>query len=298
MTDARFHIDADLVRRLVAEQFPQWAGLEVRPVEPQGWDNRTFRLGEQLTARLPCAAAYSVQVEKERLWTPRLAAGLRVTITTPVATGEPGFGYPSPWSINRWLDGETVAAARNLDLVLLAEDIAQFLQDLHGVEAAGGPPAGPHCFWRGGPLLTYDTQTRQTLAALDKVIDTPAARAAWEAGLAAPWSGREAWFHGDFAAGNLLVRDGRLSGVIDWGCCGVGDPACDLAVAWTLLDSESRRVFRARLAPDAGTWARGRAWALWKALIVMAAAPGANPAGVERCPRIIAEIVADHRGDR
>jgi aminoglycoside phosphotransferase (APT) family kinase protein len=287
-------IDAVLVARLVAEQFPQWAGLPIRPVTLGGWDNRTFHLGERMTVRLPSAGRYAVQVEKEQRWLPRLAPGLPLPIPVPLAMGEPGQGYPWPWSIYGWLDGETASAAAIDDRLRFATDLAGFLSALQRIDATGGPAAGPHTFWRGGPLATYDAETRTAIAALDGRIDARALTAVWQAALAAAWDGPPVWAHGDMAAGNLLVEGGRLSAVIDFGCSCVGDPACDLAIAWTFFEGGAREAFRAALPLDPGTWARGRGWTLWKALIVYAALPGANPLDADKSGRIIADLVADH----
>src|ERR1700722_12345803 len=289
-------IAAALVARLVAEQFPQWAELPIRPVALGGWDNRTFHLGEQMTARLPSAGRYAVQVEKEQRWLPRLAPGLPLPIPVPLAMGEPGHGYPWPWSIYGWLDGETASIAAVSARARFALDLAGFLSALHRIDATDGPAAGPHCFWRGGPLATYDAETRTAITALVGRIDAPAVTPVWEAALAATWDGPAVWVHGDMAAGNLLVEDGRLSAVLDFGCSCVGDPACDLAIAWTYFEGEARDAFRAALPLDPGTWARGRGWTLWKALIVFAALPGANPLDVEKSGRIIEDLVADHAG--
>ena len=265
-------IDASLVRQLIAEQFPQWAGLPVRMVEPNGWDNRTFRLGDELSVRLPSAAGYVPQVEKEARWLPRLAPHLPLPIPVPVALGRPGAGYPWPWSVRRWIAGETAAAARIDDLRAFAGDVARFLLALQRIDPSGGPAAGEHSFYRGGPPAVYDGETRRAIDALQGRIDARAATALWEAALAARWDSPPVWVHGDVAAGNLLVRAGRLHAVIDFGCCAVGDPACDLVLAWTFLDAESRAVFRSTLGVDDGTWTRGQGWALWKALILLAGA--------------------------
>lgn len=291
-------ISESLVRRLVAAQFPEWADLPVRPVAAGGWDNRTFHLGEQMTVRLPRAAAYALQVEKEQFWLPKLAPGLPLPIPTPLAMGEPAEGYPWRWSVYRWLEGETATAGPISDLVQFATALAEFLVALQRIDAAGGPPPGPHNFHRGGPLSTYDAETRQAIEALDGQVDAAGATEAWDAALAAEWQGPSVWLHGDVAAGNLLVDQGRLSAVIDFGCCGVGDPACDLAIAWTFFDGESREAFRASLPLDPATWARGRGWTLWKALIVLAGLPGANPQEAERSRRIIDDLLAEHRRDR
>jgi aminoglycoside phosphotransferase (APT) family kinase protein len=288
-------IDAALVSRLVAAQFPRWADLPIRPVANGGWDNRTFHVGERMAARLPSAARYAAQVDKEQRWLPRLAPGLPLPIPAPLARGAPAEDYPWPWSVYEWLSGETAAVAPIADLRRFAIALAEFLLALQRIDAADGPLAGSHSFWRGGPLETYDAETRQAIAALGERIDATTATAVWEAALAAAWRGPRVWVHGDVAAGNLLVEDGRLSAVIDFGCSAVGDPACDLAIAWTLFEGESRAAFRAALPLDAGAWARGRGWTLWKALIVLAALPGANPHGADQSLRIVDEVVADHR---
>ncbi len=260
-------IDVPLVRRLVTEQFPQWADLPVRPVAVGGNDNRTFHLGDAMTVRLPSAEGYVASVAKEQRWLPVLAPHLPVPIPAPLGQGRPGAGYPWPWSVNRWLDGTTAGPDTVADLAAFAVDLAGFLIALQGVDTGGEPAAGRHSFWRGAALDHYDDETRKAIAALDGRIDGAAATAEWDAALAARWHGRPVWFHGDVASGNILVRDGRLAAVIDFGTSGVGDPACDLVIAWTFLDVPARDAFRTALGVDDATWQRGRGWALWKALI-------------------------------
>lgn len=176
-------------------------------------------------------------------------------------------GYPWHWSIYRWLEGEDAAIERIADLSQFATTLAQFLTALQRIDATGRPPPGQHNFFRGGPLAIYDGETRQAIATLDGEIATLAVIAVREAGLTATWSGSPVWLHGDVSAGNLLVKRGRLSAVIDFGSSGVGDPACDLSIAWTLSEGQSRDAFRAGLPVDRATWARGRGWTLWKGLI-------------------------------
>lgn len=273
MSDASFDastIDVPLVRRLVAGQFPQWADLPVRPVPAGGWDNRTFHLGERMSVRLPSGPGYAPQVDKEHRWLPVLAPKLPLPVPVPVARGVPAEGYPFDWSVYRWLDGDTASLDRVDDLDRLATDLAGFLVALRGVDATAGPAAGAHSQHRGMPLGTYDEDTRRALHDLDGRVPVGPARAVWETALATRWSGPAVWFHGDVASGNLLVDRGRLAAVIDFGCCGVGDPACDLVIAWTMLTGSSRATFRERVAVDDATWARGRGWALWKALITLA----------------------------
>src|SRR5215210_7422585 len=223
-------INVALVRRLVSAQFPQWTDLPIKSVEFDGHDNRTFHLGEELSVRLPSAQAYTQQVEKEHRWLPRLAPLLPLPIPVPLAMGIPADEYPWHWSVYRWLDGEIATIERIAALPQFAIDLAQFLVALYRIDPTWGPPPGPHNFFRGGPLTVYDEETRQAIAALNGTIDTDAATAVWEAALTATWRGSPVWVHGDVSAGNLLVRDGRLSAVIDFGSSGVGDPACDLAI--------------------------------------------------------------------
>jgi aminoglycoside phosphotransferase (APT) family kinase protein len=173
--------------------------------------------------------------------------------------------------------------------------LAQFLTALQRIDSTGGPLPGPQNFYRGGPLTVYEGEARQAIVALDGKIDSDAATEVLEAALAATWQGSPVWFHGDVASGNLLVKNGRLSAVIDFGTSGVGDPACDLSIAWTLFEGESREAFRSALPLDDATWARGRGWTLWKALIVYAGLPGTNTLDVENQRRVIAEVLADHK---
>jgi aminoglycoside phosphotransferase (APT) family kinase protein len=293
--DDRLAVDAALVRRLIAAQFPQWSGLSVRPVANPGWDNRSFRLGDELSVRLPSHERYAAQVAKEHRWLPRLAPRLPLPIPVPLAKGGPGEGYPWPWSVYRWLPGEPATVERIADLRAFASDLARFLAALHRIDPAGGPPPGPHNFFRGGPLTVYDAETQEAIVALADLLDADLATAAWKAALRATWHGPAVWVHGDVAAGNLLVRDGRLSAVIDFGSSGVGDPACDTTIAWTLLTGEARAAFQAALPVDRATWARGRGWALWKGLITLGGSREPDPAKAGEARRVIDEVLAEHR---
>jgi aminoglycoside phosphotransferase (APT) family kinase protein len=288
-------INVALVRRLVAAQFPQWADLPIKPVRFDGWDNSTFHLGEEMSVRLPSAQGYAAQVEKEQRWLPRLAPLLPLPVPVPLAMGVPGEGYPWHWSIYRWLEGEIATLENIADLRQFAITLAQFLTALQRIDPTGGPPAGPHSFWRGGPLTVYDAETRQAIAALDGRIDADEATAVWEAAIIATWHGPPVWVHGDVAVGNLLVKGGRLSAVIDFGCSAVGDPACDLVIAWTLLSGESREAFRAGVPVDIAAWERGRGWALWKGLITLAEYIDTKPLKAIEARRVINEVLADHK---
>ncbi|MFQ1001840.1 aminoglycoside phosphotransferase family protein [Modestobacter sp. SSW1-42] len=284
-------LDEPLVRRLVAAQFPQWSGLPVVRVEPGGWDNRTFRLGDELLVRLPSAAEYAEAVAKEQRWLRVMAPRLPQPVPLPLAHGRPGEGFPWPWSVYRWLDGEDAATAPVHDLTALAEDLAGFLRALQAVDPAGGPAPGVHNWFRGAPLSHYDGETRQALDTLRDTVDVRAATAVWETALASTWPHPPRWSHGDVAVGNLLVRDGRLAGVVDFGTCGVGDPACDLVIAWTLFDGASRTAFRDGLDLDDDTWDRARGWALWKALVVRAGTSGTTAAEQRHTERVLRELL-------
>jgi aminoglycoside phosphotransferase (APT) family kinase protein len=260
-------ITIHLVARLIAEQFPHWAELPITPVAIDGWDNTTFRLGATMTVRLPSADIYSAQVAKEQLWLPRLGSCLPLPIPAPLAMGRPSDLFPRPWSIYRWIDGERVTTDTVHDLAQLADDLAGFLTALQRCDPTGGPVAGEHSFFRGSHVATWDASTRAALASLAGVLDVERATAVWTAAVDATPTGPPVWVHGDVTASNLLARDGRLSAVLDFGCCAIGDPACDTAIAWTVFEGPSRDVFMSRLPVDAGVWARGRGWALWKAVM-------------------------------
>lgn len=289
--------DASLVGRLLASQFPGWADLPVTPVPSTGTDNAIYRLGDDMAVRLPrIQRAAGQRVDKEHQWLPRLGPRLPLAIPVPLAKGTPAEGYPWRWSVCRWLAGETATIERIADPRQAATDLAQFVAALQRIDPTGGPLPGAHNFFRGVPLAMRDPATRTAIASLKGIIDTDAVTVAWEAALkTAAWDRPPVWIHGDLIPGNLLVEGGRLSAVIDFGGLGVGDPACDLMVAWTLFSGESRDVFRAALSVDDATWARGRGWALSWALIYIPYYLDSNPAGVSTARRAIHEVLADHK---
>jgi aminoglycoside phosphotransferase (APT) family kinase protein len=262
-------IDTELVRALIAEQFPQWSDLPVEFV-PQGWDHRTFRLGDALSVRLPSAVGYVPQGEKERRWLPVLAAQLPLPIPAPVAFGTPSGLFPYPWSVFGWLEGDLLAVNSVVLDRSCAVDLARFLIALRAVDPAEGPPPGPHSAWRGSSPSVWEADVRRCLPVLDQDRRDRASQA-WNDACAADSEDAPVWFHGDVAAGNLLLRDGHLAAVLDFGCSGVGDPSCDIAAAWMLFDGDARADFLAVLAPDERLLSRARGWALWKGLLRMEA---------------------------
>lgn len=263
---ARMHedelpLDASLVRRLIAEQFPAWQGLPVRRVEPSGTVNAIFRLGDDLSARLPRREGPTEAGSKELEWLPRLAPLLGVDIPLPVAQGRPGDGYPWFWEIHSWVRGETVPV-ESIDAIQAARDIATLVAALQRIDPAGAP-AG-----RGIPLAHLDPHFHHWLARFpgDRLVE-----AEWNRALSAPpWQGPPVWHHGDLDARNWVVRDGRISGVIDWGSMGVGDPACDVMVAWKFHSPAARDAFREALRVDDATWERARGWAVYQAVAALA----------------------------
>lgn len=288
-------VNVGLVSKLIASQFPQWGGLPIHQVETSGWDNRTFHLGEEMLIRMPSAACYELQVEKEHQWLPKLAPQLPYAIPTPLALGSPGFDYLWHWSVYRWIDGVTASSQVDIDRVDLAIRLAAFLTALQQADATDGPLAGEHSFYRGAPLTTYDLETRNAITALGSRISSDRATQIWETALDTKWQHTPVWVHGDLALGNLLLQNGKLHAVIDFGQLCIGDPACDLAIAWTLFSGQSREAFQEQIKLDAGTWARGRAWALWKALITAADLTGGNNFESQHCWQIINNILRDDR---
>jgi len=279
-------IHKDILIKLVAQQFPQYSHLPIHEVEIQGHDNRTFRLGNDMLVRLPSAEIYTVKVVIEQKWLPFLAKNLSVKIPQPIALGKPSDAYPMPWSIYSWIDG-TSSNQLSLDdetLKTIAFELSEFLKQLHKIDTDGAPQAGDHNFFRGAHPSIYDAEAREALAKLNlpDVI--------WGKALQSKWNKNPVWIHGDLAAGNILLKNEHLVGVIDFGGMAVGDPACDLTIAWTLFKNESRKIFYQNLALDEDTWNRACGWALWKAAIELVKAENRNDARAIEWKRVMGEI--------
>jgi aminoglycoside phosphotransferase (APT) family kinase protein len=246
-------IDETLVRELLAEQFPAWADLPLSRVEPSGTVNAIFRLGDELALRLPRRKGPTEAGGKELHWLPRLAPRLPLEVPVPVTQGRPSADYPWFWDVYTWVDGAT-APVEEIDALQAARDLAALIAALQAIDPTGGPRG------RGIPLAERDPEFRYWLARFD---GDPRVTEEWARALAAPpWRGRPVWHHGDLDARNWLVRNGRIRAVIDWGSMGVGDPACDVMVAWKLHSHEARDAFREALPTDDATWQRARGWAL------------------------------------
>ncbi|GHB45326.1 phosphotransferase [Streptomyces viridiviolaceus] len=289
----RHPVDEELVRRLIAGRFPRWAGLTVERFPSGGTVNAMYRLGDGMVVRLPLVEGGAKDVATELEWLPRLAPLLPTAVPEVLGAGEPAEGYPWPWSVYRWLGGENPEAGALSDPVPLAGDLAGFVAAMRSVTLPGAPDA-----YRGGPLASLDASTRAAIEELRGIpqegVDCDAAVAAWEDALRAPdWDGPPVWLHADLMPGNLLVDGGRLASVIDFGCMGVGDPACDLFPAWNLLPAGARQVFRALLDVDDATWRRGRGRTLSQALIALPYYRRTNPAMAHNARHVIRAVLGD-----
>jgi aminoglycoside phosphotransferase (APT) family kinase protein len=283
-----------LVRGLLAEQFPQWAGLPLRPVASSGTVNLLYRLGSELVVRIRRIPADSDQALLEQRWLTGAELPLEIPVT--LGAGRAGPGYPGTWSVQRWVVGEDAESA-DFDGSQAGADLGGFVAALRRVDSSGSPPRPG----RGKPLIMKDIGVRKALdelrglpddASSTRGLDLDAASAAWAEALRAPdWDGPPVWFHGDLLPGNLLVRDGRLAAVIDFECFGVGDPAIDAMAAWTVLPASGREVFRATAGFDDATWARGRGWALVMGLIALPYYRHTNPGFAQMARRALEAVL-------
>jgi aminoglycoside phosphotransferase (APT) family kinase protein len=292
MHDGEVDIDARLVRRLVATQFPRFRGLPVRAARSTGTVNAIYRLGDRLCVRLPRVAEWADDLEKEWEWLPRLAPRVSLRVPEPVERGRPDDAYPFTWAIYDWIAGRPYAAGRVADERAAAADLARFVRELRGMETGDDDP-------RGGrrPLRDLDEVTREAIAAADGMVDAQAATAAWERALAAPvWDGTPAWIHTDLLPPNLLVDGGRLRAVIDFGGMGIGDPAADVVPAWSVFTAAGRAAYRDALAVGDGAWERARGYALHQAAMIIPYYAETNPAFVAMATRTVEQVLADLRG--
>ncbi|TDD02306.1 aminoglycoside phosphotransferase family protein [Nonomuraea deserti] len=290
--DTRPTITAALARRLVDTQFPQWAELPLKLLDPAGSDHVIYRLGEQLSVRLPRHAGAIGQAAKEYEWLPRLAPHLPLAIPVPVGVGEPDFGYPWRWAVSRWLEGEVATVEALAHSSAAAVQLAEFLAALQQYRPDDVPTPETRDDLTGQSLKSRDQATRADIAEVGDVFDATAMTDLWDTALDAPaWDRPPVWFHGDFHTGNLLTLGGRLNAVIDFGGLGIGDPACDLTIAYTLMSAGSRAAFRAALGVDDATWARGRGWALTTGLNAYTSYAAVNPRIAAQTTRQITEAL-------
>lgn len=297
MPNSKMHInEADintaLVKRLLAAQFPKWAGFPVEAVKSAGTAHALYKLGNDMVVRLPRIESSAKEVDREQHWLPKLAPHLPLAIPVPLGKGSPGENYPWHWSVYRWLAGEDIDAKPLTDLKQTAFDLAQFITALQGIDATGGPAPKNPTYGRGVPLARRDEPVRKAIKDCGTMIDAKATTAAWDKAFqASEWNKPSVWVHGDLLPGNLLAESGKLSAVIDWGCLGIGDPACDLIPAWTIFSGESRRIFRETLSADDDMWERGRGWALSIGLIALPYYVKTNPAFAGLAKHMIEEVL-------
>lgn len=283
--------DIELVRRLVAMQFPGWSDEPIQPVPSYGTDHDIYRLGERLVVRLPRIEWATAQAAKEAAWLPRLAPHLPLAVPVQVAMGHPADGYPFDWSVYVWLPGQSANHA-DFNLSRAAVDLAAFMRALGGVDTSDAHPRPTGA--RGAPLAELDESVRQSIVQLGDRIDGQAALRSWKQSLEAPvWNGGDVWVHGDLLPGNLLVVDARLSAVIDWGGLNVGDPACDLQAAWNMFEGESRNRFRDAVELDHAAWLRGRGWALAQAVWALPYYWHTNPGMVRQASHALSQVLLD-----
>jgi aminoglycoside phosphotransferase (APT) family kinase protein len=278
MHEGEVAVDDATVRALVDEEFPDWAELPLRRIADSGTDNAIYRLGESMGLRLPRIHWAEAQIDKELRWLSRLAGELPVPLPVPLAAGRPGHGYPFPWLVYPWIEGTSLDRVSLENWEDLARDVAEFVLALERVPTTDGPPPNR----RGTPMAQYDSAVRRGLDQIRGVIDTDRAERIWLSALAAgDWPGDAVWVHGDLLPGNLLVHHGRLCGVIDWSGAGVGDPACDAMLAWS-LPPDSRRTFRQALGFDDGTWPRARGWVVEQTVLYIPYYQRTLPRAVEQ----------------
>lgn len=288
-------ITEELVGRLIDSQFPQWSQLQITPVAESGWDNRTFHLGDELSVRLPSAEEYNRQVDKEQKWLPKIAPHLPLPIPQPIARGVPSDEFPWSWSIYQWLEGVSANQLSFSDKALetIAVQLAHFLKALHQVDPKDGPAPGLHNWWRGAHPSMYDLETKSLINELREFVDADEGTLLWNRAINSTWKHDPVWVHGDVASGNILIKKDKISSIIDFGCMGIGDPACDLTIAWTFFKGDSRRLFKEHLPLDEETWARARGWALWKALYEMSQLKDKSGDAFEKQRRIIKDLMED-----
>lgn len=259
-------ITEELVKQLIHEQFPDWQGLPVQGVANSGWDNRTFHLGTEMLIRLPCDEEHAPPIMKEYQWLPTLAKNLSIEITTPIALGQPSSTYPWYWTINHWIDGDAASKQNIQDMNLFAKELAEFLNEFRKIDSSDGPEAGAHNFYRGGSLKAYDHEMQIAIPKIKDIDQRQTATALWSDALSSEWQQKPVWVHGDLAVGNILVYQGKLRAIIDFGQLAVGDPACDLVIAWNFFSGDSRKLFKNTVNLDQNTWKRALGWAFWKVL--------------------------------
>lgn len=290
MHEGEFDIGIALIKRLLIEQFPHFAERSITAVRSTGTVNAIYRLGDELYVRMPRLKEWAESIDNEWVWLPKFAPHISLNIPKPLGRGTPTNYYPCPWAIYHWIDGSPYQDELIEDQYQVAHDLANFIKELRRIDSRGAP--------RGGrdPLIELDTVTRSAIASSRNVLDSHVVSAAWALSLKAlPWDGKPVWIHGDLLKSNLLVKDGRLYAVIDFGGVGIGDPAADVVPAWSVFNKAGRETFRQALDVDDNTWGRARGYALHQALMIIPYYQETNPDFVTMAKSTVNEILVDFR---
>ena len=292
MHPGEIDIDIALVKGLLTEQFPHLAEKPIAVVRSTGTVNAIYRLDKTLYIRLPRLEAWAESIDREWIWLPKLAPHISLNVPRPFARGKPSNGYPFSWAIYHWIEGAPYQDKLIRDERQAAYDLVNFILELRSVEMRGAPRGGRR------PLIELNAATRAAIESSRGVIDTQAASEAWAHSLEAPpWNGKPVWIHGDLLRSNLLVQDGQLCAVIDFGGVGTGDPAADVVPAWSVFNTVGREIFRGALDVDKDTWSRARGYALHQALMIIPYYPESNPEFVAMAKRTVNEVLADSSGE-
>ena len=289
-------ITTDLVKRLLDFQFPEYNNLQIKAVKKQGWDNRTFRLGKEKLIRLPSGEYYSEKIIKETKYLPKLAPHLTTKISKPLKLGKPSAIYPFNFAIYEWIEGTSANHLKFTDkeLQMIAKDLSVFLNELHHINNLKGPSPGKHNGWGGGELNLFDKDTKIQIDKLRDIINKTKSLDLWEQAKSSKWNKKPVWIHGDFYFGNFLIQHNKLTGVIDFGGMAKGDPAKDLAIAWTFLKNESREIFKNKIIYDSDTWIRAKGWVLWKATFELCKTQDKNSKYAKSQKKIINDVISDY----
>ena len=281
-------IDETVVHTLLKDQFPNLASLPIKAIISSGTENTLFRLGTEYIIRLPRIEWAVEGVNKEYEWVTKISRFLKTPVSEPFFKGIPNKFYPWPWTINRWNDGNNPDFEKGNEYESLSKDLACFSNELHGIKLSNGPSSR-----RGIPLKKQDVYVKKAIGELEGEIDSKSVTNLWnQLSNVSSWSKDPIWVHGDFLPGNILVKNNRLSAVIDFSHIGIGDPACDLVIAWSLFESSSRKIFMDNLRNiDDDTWERGRGWALSIALTMLPYYKNSNPILVALAKRMLENVM-------
>jgi len=283
------HIDASIVKQLLQEQFPAWADLQLELIYPVGTDNVMYRLGNDKVVRLPRTEESAASLEKEHQWLSKLAPHLPIKVPVILGEGNPSSDYPLPWLVCNFLEGKNLMEGNSLDYNQAAVDLGNFVAAMQKVNAKGGPKCR-----RGQPLAMRNQEMQESIPLMSDLYDTSLLTDIWKRALKeSVWKKGPVWIHGDLHAGNLLAKNDRITAVVDFGLAGIGDPASDMMLAWTLLTPETRPIFRSIVQPDEATWKRGRAWAFTLGIVAYPYYRNSNPTFAKLAKRAIDEVLSE-----